>query len=201
MKKYSLLFFIFLSSISFSASNVYIDQDLTALRSDKIDNGANNIIKILSKDAELTLITMHYSGWSKVSLGDLTGWVLSDNITRKIPESLIKDNKNTNLDKIRSLQQELSVLKGKNDDLMTKSISIKDTYDKKITDLTLSLSKAKNQIYTDSKPKTTPNTVFSLRNNILLFVFGLISGFIVSFIIVRILRHKKNKRNIFSRSY
>lgn len=111
MKKYSLLLlFVFLSSIVFSSSNVYVAQDSIALRSEKLVSDANTI-KILSRDTQLTLINMHYSGWSKVSMGDLTGWILSSQLTKKTPESLIINKANIDTDKIKLLEQVLFRLK------------------------------------------------------------------------------------------
>ena len=122
MKKYSLLLlFVFLSSIAFSASNVYVAQDSVTLRSDKLVSDTN-IIKNLSRDAELTLISMHYSGWSKVSTSDLTGWILSDQLTKKAPESLIINKANTDPSKIKLLEQVLLRLKNENNNLIAKII-------------------------------------------------------------------------------
>lgn len=239
MRKYSfLLLFVFLSSIAFSASNVYVAQDSAALRSDKLVSDTN-IIESLPKDTQLTLITMHYSGWSKVSSGDSIGWILSDKLTKKAPEpsiqkkiktslgdsiswilsdkltkkspeSSVKRERDTALEKLQLLEQELFKFKNKNKDLSSKSLSYKEITDKKIADsdtkivaLTASLSKVRSQndqLY--SKNNIDSDVQSSSDNNALLFIgIGLISGFFISFVVMRISRRRHNKLNIISRSY
>jgi len=203
MKKYSLLLlFVFLSSIAFSASNVYVAQDSVTLRSDKLVSDTN-IIKNLSRDTELTLISMHYSGWSKVSTSDLTGWILSDQLTKKAPESLIINKTNTDLNKIKLLEQVLLRLKNENNNLIAKIIDIKKINDEKIKE-----SKARNLEVTETIEKIAhqwrhiKNTLpLSDSNALLLLIAGLILGLVVSFIFSRILRRRNNKLNIVSRSY
>ena len=90
MKK--ITFFItllFLSFSVFSASNVYTLQGNTALRLD--NTSKSKLLKTLPKDTKLQRLTMHYSGWSQVVLGDLHGWILSDQLTKTAP----KNNTNT----------------------------------------------------------------------------------------------------------
>jgi len=202
MKKYSLLLlFVFLSSIAFSASNVYVAQDSVTLRSDKLVSDTN-IIKNLSRDTELTLISMHYSGWSKVSTSDLTGWILSDQLTKKAPESLIINKTNTDPNKIKLLEQVLLRLKNENNNLIAKIIDIKAINDKKIKELTSNLNKVEvkgSQENIDLKPMK--NQSLSDSNTLLLLIVGLILGLVVSFIFSRILRRRNNKLNIVSRSY
>ena len=202
MKKYSLLLlFVFLSSIAFSASNVYVAQDSVTLRSDKLVSDTN-IIKNLSRDTELTLISMHYSGWSKVSTSDLTGWILSDQLTKKAPESLIINKTNTDPNKIKLLEQVLLRLKNENNNLIAKIIDIKAINDKKIKELTSNLNKVEvkgSQENIDLKPMK--NQSLSDSNTLLLLIAGLILGLVVSFIFSRTLRRRNNKLNIVSRSY
>ena len=200
MKKYSLLLlFVFLSSIAFSASNVYVAQDSVTLRSDKLVSDTN-IIKNLSRDTELTLISMHYSGWSKVSTSDLTGWILSDQLTKKAPESLIINKTNTDLNKIKLLEQVLLRLKNENNNLIAKIIDIKAISVKKITS---NLNKVKADVSQENiDSQSIKNTLpLSDSNALLLLVVGLILGLVVSFIFSRILRRRNNKLNIVSRSY
>ena len=200
MKKYSLLLlFVFLSSIAFSASNMYVAQDSVALRSDKLVSDTNTI-KNLSKDTQLTLISMHYSGWSKVSTGDLTGWILSDQLTKKAPESLIINKVNTDTNKIKSLEQVLLRLKNENNNLIAKIIDMKAISDKQITS---NLNKVKADVSQENiDSQSIKNTLpLSDSNALLLLVVGLVLGLIISFIFSRILRRRNNKLNIVSRSY
>lgn len=196
MKKYILLLFAFFPFVALSVSNIYVVQDSVALRSDKIDNNTN-IIKSLSKDTQLQLLTMHYSGWSKVSLGDLTGWVLSDSLTKKVPESFLK---NTDAKKVQSLQKILLRLKSENNALIAKITDIKAINDKKITELSSSLAELKTQNSIDLQPTLSVESS-SLRDKALLFIVGLVAGFVISFIVLRIMRRKQNKLNVISRSY
>ncbi|RUM82816.1 MAG: hypothetical protein DSZ17_03555 [Candidatus Thioglobus sp.] len=200
MKKYSLLLlFVFLSSIVFSASNMYVAQDSVALRSDKLVSDTNTI-KNLSKDTQLTLISMHYSGWSKVSIDDLTGWILSDQLTKKAPESLIINKVNTDTNKIKSLEQVLLRLKNENNNLIAKIIDMKPISDKQITSNLNKLKADVSQENIDSQ--SIKNTLpLSDSNALLLLVVGLVLGLIISFIFSRILRRRNNKLNIVSRSY
>jgi len=203
MKKYSLLLlFVFLSSIAFSASNVYVAQDSVALRSDKLVSDTNTI-KNLSKDTQLTLISMHYSGWSKVSIDDLTGWILSDQLTKKAPESLIINKVNTDTNKIKSLEQVLLRLKNENNNLIAKIIDMKAISDKQITELTSNLNKVKIDVSQENiDSQSIKNTLpLSDSNALLLLVVGLVLGLIISFIFSRILRRRNNKLNIINRSY
>ncbi len=203
MKKYSLLLlFVFLSSIAFSASNVYVAQDSVTLRSDKLVSDTN-IIKNLSRDTELTLISMHYSGWSKVSTSDLTGWILSDQLTKKAPESLIINKVNTDTNKIKSLEQVLLRLKNENNNLIAKIIDMKAISDKQITELTSNLNKVKIDVSQENiDSQSIKNTLpLSDSNALLLLVVGLVLGLIISFIFSRILRRRNNKLNIINRSY
>jgi hypothetical protein len=200
MKKYSLLLlFVFLSSIAFSASNVYVAQDSVTLRSDKLVSDTN-IIKNLSRDTELTLISMHYSGWSKVSTSDLTGWILSDQLTKKAPESLIINKANTDPNKIKLLEQVLLRLKNENNNLIAKIIDMKAISDKQITS---NLNKVKADVSQENiDSQSIKNTLpLSDSNALLLLVAGLVLGLIISFIFSRILRRRNNKLNIVSRSY
>jgi len=200
MKKYSLLLlFVFLSSIAFSASTMYVAQDSVALRSDKLVSDTNTI-KNLSKDTQLTLISMHYSGWSKVSIDDLTGWILSDQLTKKAPESLIINKVNTDTNKIKSLEQVLLRLKNENNNLIAKIIDMKAISDKQITS---NLNKVKADVSQENiDSQSIKNTLpLSDSNALLLLVVGLVLGLIISFIFSRILRRRNNKLNIISRSY
>jgi hypothetical protein len=145
---------------------------------------------------------MHYSGWSKVSTSDLTGWILSDQLTKKAPESLIINKTNTDLNKIKLLEQVLLRLKNENNNLIAKIIDIKAINDKKIKELTSNLNKVEvksSQENIDLKPMK--NQSLSDSNTLLLLIVGLILGLVVSFVFSRILRRRNNKLNIVSRSY
>ncbi len=63
MKKIILLSFsLFLSFELFATSSAYyVVKNNTEVRSDRVDDNESNIIKILNKDDELSLVTMHYS--------------------------------------------------------------------------------------------------------------------------------------------
>jgi hypothetical protein len=145
---------------------------------------------------------MHYSGWSKVSTSDLTGWILSNQLTKKAPESLIINKTNTDPNKIKLLEQVLLRLKNENNNLIAKIIDIKAINDKKIKELTSNLNKVEvkgSQENIDLKPMK--NQSLSDSNTLLLLIVGLILGLVVSFIFSRILRRRNNKLNIVSRSY
>lgn len=128
MKKIILLSFsLFLSFELFATSSAYyVVKNNTEVRSDRVDDNESNIIKILNKDDELSLVTMHYSGWSMVSIGDIDGWVLSSNLTQDVPN--IKSNKNAiivdNSKELNSIKGRLLKFKEANKDLRTNNKSL-----------------------------------------------------------------------------
>jgi ABC-2 type transport system permease protein len=75
------------------SSDIYTVQKDALIRSDK--NNESNVIKTLQKNTKLKLITVHHSGWSQVSLGSFRGWILSSQLTTKIPHYSTKST-NTN---------------------------------------------------------------------------------------------------------
>jgi hypothetical protein len=143
---------------------------------------------------------MHYSGWSKVSTRDLTGWILSDQLTKKAPESLIINKANTDPNKIKLLEQVLLRLKNENNNLIAKIIDMKAISDKQITS---NLNKVKADVSQENiDSQSIKNTLpLSDSNALLLLVAGLVLGLFISFIFSRILRRRNNKLNIVSRSY
>jgi hypothetical protein len=56
---------------------------------------------------------MHFSGWSKVSLGGTTGWILSNELTQNTPKILAKVVDKNTIIKLQSLEEELLKFKTK----------------------------------------------------------------------------------------
>lgn len=107
MKKAPFLFFsIFFTINAFALSSVYTIDNNTKIRSERSDKTDTNIIKVLTKDQKLQRSTMHYSGWSMVSIDDLSGWVLSEKLTDKPPVVKIKKPSPDLVKKIENLKKE-----------------------------------------------------------------------------------------------
>ena len=88
-----LVFSLLLSFNSLAISTVFTINDGDAIRSDRVNLDDKNIIKIIGKDQSLQRLSMHYSGWSLVSIDDVNGWILSEKLTSIPP---ISDENNTN---------------------------------------------------------------------------------------------------------
>ena len=109
-KIFSFIFLLLLSVNSLANTTVFVINDNTVIRSDRSDADSKNIIKNVMKDQQLQRLTMHYSGWSLVSLEDVSGWILSDRLTTT-PPVLITTDSNNNIDQIVELNKELAQLK------------------------------------------------------------------------------------------
>ena len=221
MKK--ILFFIALSFLSFgviSASSVYIVQDNTALRLDKMPK--SKVLITLSKDTKLQRLTMHFSGWSQVKVNGMSGWILSDKLTQVAPKivinmstkSIVNSDNNKHSKQINNLKKSLAKLQLENKALSSTIADIKafsaDTSAKNIADFAL-LEQQNTEIYTHNNELTALNNDLqskvdsidtdNLMNTLLILIFGLIMGFIISAIIARSAQNKRDSFNTISRTY
>jgi hypothetical protein len=87
-----LIFSLLLSFSTLASSTVFAINDDSVIRSDRANLNNKNVIKVVGKDQPLQRLTMHYSGWSFVSLDGLNGWILSEKLTSTPP---ISDENNT----------------------------------------------------------------------------------------------------------
>lgn len=87
-----LIFSLLLSFSSLASSTVFAINDDSVIRSDRANLNNKNVIKVVGKDQPLQRLTMHYSGWSFVSLDGLNGWILTEKLTSTPP---ISDENNT----------------------------------------------------------------------------------------------------------
>jgi hypothetical protein len=197
-------FFIFSLLLSFSLlanSSVFVVSDQGIIRSDRISINDENIIRIVGKNQQLQRLTMHYSGWSLVTLDDITGWILSDSVTSSEPA--LSEKKSTQaLEQLNSrlteLAQSNALLNDKNLSLQSKIAKLNDTIkllkDKQLKTANSSGMKefSKNLSTSDTK-KSTPNSsptasfMFSFKNNwvYLGVVFLMILSFVFFFIYSR----------------
>jgi len=83
------IFTLFLSVNVWANSTVYVVDDNTVVRSTKSEVNDQNILKTINKDQSLQRLTMHYSGWSLVTIDDIDGWVLSSHLTSQAPTTSI----------------------------------------------------------------------------------------------------------------
>ena len=203
-------FFIFSLLLSFSLlanSFVFVVSDQGIIRSDRISINDENIIRIVGKNQQLQRLTMHYSGWSLVTLDDITGWILSDSVTSSEPALSEKKSTQASLNhqaleqlntKLAKLTQSNALLNDKNLSLQSKIAKLNDTIkllkDKQLKTANSSGMKefSKNLSTSDTK-KSTPNSsptasfMFSFKNNwvYLGVVFLMILSFVFFFIYSR----------------
>jgi uncharacterized protein YgiM (DUF1202 family) len=202
MKKYSLFItLLFLSFSVFSISNIYTTHDDTFLRSDK--TSASSIIRTLSKDTKLSLLTMHYSGWSQVSLDDLSGWILSNHLTHIAPKSTLVIVDNSDAGQVQVLKETINKLQLENQTLSSKIVDMKVIQD----NIKLDINKLEQENNTLSSQNIESKDILDLSSNdssintLIILFLGLISGLIVSAIISRMARKKRDSLNTISRSY
>ena len=202
MKKYSLFItLLFLSFSVFSISNIYTTHDDTFLRSDK--TSASSIIRTLSKDTKLSLLTMHYSGWSQVSLDDLSGWILSNHLTHIAPKSTLVIVDNSDAGQVQVLKETINKLQLENQTLSSKIVDMKEIQD----NIKLDINKLEQENNTLSSQNIESKDILDLSSNdssintLIILFLGLISGLIVSAIISRMARKKRDSLNTISRSY
>jgi TolA-binding protein len=143
-KLFSLIFLLLLSVSSLASTTVFVINDNNVIRSDRSDANSKNIIKNVAKNQQLQRLTMHYSGWSLVSLDDVSGWILSDRLTTTTPPVVIDvDSKNNTAkiellnkeltqskDKIEGLTQQNSLLKSDNTQLNTRLLELEKIVNK-----------------------------------------------------------------------
>ncbi|MDC3266241.1 hypothetical protein OAU67_02420, partial [Candidatus Thioglobus sp.] len=94
--------------------------DDSAIRSERTNLNNENVIKIIGKNQPLQRLTMHYSGWSLVSIDDLNGWILSEKLTSIPPISDLK-NINKASDTLVTQEKLLAQLKDKMQTLTQKN--------------------------------------------------------------------------------
>ena len=197
-------FFIFSLLLSFSLlanSFVFVVSDQGIIRSDRISINDENIIRIVGKNQQLQRLTMHYSGWSLVTLDDITGWILSDSVTSSEPA--LSEKKSTQaLEQLNSrlteLAQSNALLNDKNLSLQSKIAKLNDTIkllkDKQLKTANSSgMAELSKNLSTSDTKKSTPNSsptasfMFSFKNNwvYLGVVFLMILSFAFFFIYSR----------------
>jgi len=204
---------LFLSFSVFSASVVYTSQDNTNLRSDK--TSSSKVLEVLSKDAKLQRITMHYSGWSQVNSNGLNGWILSDKLTQIVPKNTnnlvansgVKDDNSKYIKQIKTLEESLGKLQLENKALSSEITDIKalkaEISTKKIAGLSVieqqnnGLSAHNIDLQSQLDSIDSDNRI----NTLFIFILGLIIGIIVSVIIGRLAQKKRDSFNTISRSY
>ena len=204
---------LFLSFGVFSASSVYTVQDDTALRSDKSSN--SKVLKVLVKDTRLQRLTMHYSGWSKVDLKGLNGWVLSSHLTKTMPENTrnivaksgVKSDNSKYIKQINNLKESLEKSQLKNKNLSSEIVDIKvlnaESTNKTTADFD-SLEQKNNELSTYNNDLQSQLDSVDTDNNIntlFIFILGLIIGVIASVVIARSAQKKRDSFNTISRSY
>jgi len=94
--RFLLIFSLLLSANLWANSAVFVINDDSTIRSSKSEEDSKNILKIVNHNQQLQRLTMHYSGWSLVAVDDINGWILSSNVTSKVP--IIKPKPVVNLD-------------------------------------------------------------------------------------------------------
>jgi hypothetical protein len=83
--RFLLIFSVLLSANLWANSAVFVVNDDSKIRSSKFEENSKNILKIVNQNQQLQRLTMHYSGWSLVSVDDINGWILSSSVTSLAP--------------------------------------------------------------------------------------------------------------------
>jgi hypothetical protein len=146
---------------------------------------------------------MHYSGWSQVLLDDLTGWILSNHLTQKTPKPTPIIIDNTDAVQVQVLKETISKLQLENQTLSSKIVDMKVIQDNMESDI-ITLERKNNILSTqnnESNDTLDLSSTGSGINTFIILIFGLISGLIVSAIISRMARKKRDSLNTISRSY
>ena len=173
------------------------------------------MLKVLVKDTRLQRLTMHYSGWSKVDLKGLNGWVLSSHLTKTMPENTrnivaksgVKSDNSKYIKQINNLKESLEKSQLKNKNLSSEIVDIKvlnaESTNKTTADFD-SLEQKNNELSTYNNDLQSQLDSVDTDNNIntlFIFILGLIIGVITSVVIARSAQKKRDSFNTISRSY
>ena len=119
------IFTLFLSVNVWANSTVYVVDDNTVVRSTKSEVNDQNILKTINKDQSLQRLTMHYSGWSLVTIDDIDGWVLSSHLTSQAPTTSI--NVDSSGAEVAQYKKELQALASKLSEANQKIIQFEES--------------------------------------------------------------------------
>ena len=119
------IFTLFLSVNVWANSTVYVVDDNTVVRSTKSEVNDQNILKTINKDQSLQRLTMHYSGWSLVTIDDIDGWVLSSHLTSQTPTTSI--NVDSSGAEVAQYKKELQALTSKLSEANQKIIQFEES--------------------------------------------------------------------------
>ncbi len=119
------IFTLFLSVNVWANSTVYVVDDNTVVRSTKSEVNDQNILKTINKDQSLQRLTMHYSGWSLVTIDDIDGWVLSSHLTSQAPTTSI--NVDSSGAEVAQYKKELQALTSKLSEANQKIIQFEES--------------------------------------------------------------------------
>ena len=220
MQKIVIFIFSLFFSISVFANSVMYAADSSVIRSDK--NTSSQVVTKLTKFDKLDVITMHYSGWSKVVFNGKTGWIKSDKLTSKAPADKVVKGLNISNKLVKSLKEEITTLKAdikdlglsKNNEiksiksnLNTQILAIKTQLNNEISSLKSANLKLKNSNKSLNKELTSLNDELnsidtdSTVSLLITLVIGLFIGFVISIFISNSSRRRRDSFNTINRSY
>ena len=209
MQKIVIFIFSLFFSISVFANSVMYAADSSVIRSDK--NTSSQVVTKLTKFDKLDVITMHYSGWSKVVFNGKTGWIKSDKLTSKAPADKVVKGLNISNKLVKSLKEEITTLKADIKDLgLSKNNeikSIKSNLNNEISSLKSANLKLKNSNKSLNKELTSLNDELnsidtdSTVSLLIALIIGLFIGFVISIFILNSSRRRRDSFNTINRSY
>jgi hypothetical protein len=112
--RFLLIFSLSLSANLWANSAVFVVNDDSKIRSSKFEENSKNILKIVNQNQQLQRLTMHYSGWSLVSVDDINGWILSSNVTSQAPKPALNLDTNNEKYKIKITTLSAELLNAEN---------------------------------------------------------------------------------------
>ena len=216
-----LIFSLLLSFGSLASSTVFSINDDSVIRSERTNLNNENVIKIVGKSQPLQRLTMHYSGWSFVSLDDISGWILSEKLTSIPP---ISDKNNTNKtpntlviqekllgqfkEKIQTLTQKNSLLEGENNRLNAYIVKLKSDFKasntaykqlESATYIDTSISKASPKLENSDAvdPLSKDNSFFSFMSDLNTNWIYLSVATLIALLVAIFFIFSKNKRRHF----
>jgi hypothetical protein len=212
-----LIFSLLLSFSSLASSTVFVINDDNVIRSDRANLNNKNVIKVVGKDQPLQRLTMHYSGWSFVSLDGLNGWILTEkltstppisdeNNTKKIPNALAIQEKLLGefKEKIKILTHKNSLLEIENNHLNAYIVKLKADFKdsntaynqlESVTNIDETLPKLDNS--DDVAPLSKDDSFFSFIGNLNTNWVYLSVAILIILLIVIFPIYRKNKRRHF----
>ncbi len=202
-------FFLALSVWFFSsllwANTWYAVKDIS-LKVDRLSSA--QILATIKQSESIELLTMHFSGWSKVRAGDQIGWVVTQDLTQEKPPGIATPvNTQMNADDsqeiIDRLNQEIIVLKQEISDLGLSKNKQTEVLENSLRAQieTLKLQNQTLESESDQQQPIWPSVTGDARtDSIIVVLLSLLIGLLFGLFVSKIKR-RKDTFNTINRSY